>query len=79
MDKLQQTIQEEPAYRLKNGKINSSKEFSDLFHEMYRLHIQKILKAKIDEHLGYEKHAPEGVEHPTAAMGKVRRSKNQIR
>lgn len=69
MDKLQQAIQEELANRLKNGKIKSSKDLSDLFHEMYRLGIQEMLKAEMDEHLGYEKHAPEGVEHPNSRNG----------
>lgn len=69
MDKLQQAIQEELANRLKNGKIKSSKDLSDLFHEMYRLGIQEMLKAEMDEHLGYEKHAPDGVEHPNSRNG----------
>ncbi|UPK72453.1 IS256 family transposase [Chitinophaga filiformis] len=69
MDKLQQAIQEELANRLKSGKIKSSKDLSDLFHEMYRLGIQEMLKAEMDEHLGYEKHAPEGVEHPNSRNG----------
>jgi len=69
MDKLQQAIQEELANRLHNGKIKSSKDLSDLFHEMYRLGIQEMLKAEMDEHLGYEKHAPEGVEHTNSRNG----------
>lgn len=69
MDKLQQAIQEELANRLKSGKIKSSKDLSDLFHEMYRLGIQEMLKAEMDEHLGYEKHAPEGVEHTNSRNG----------
>lgn len=69
MDKLQQAIQEELANRLKSGKIKSSKDLSDLFHEMYRLGIQEMLKAELDEHLGYEKHAPEGVEHTNSRNG----------
>lgn len=48
MDKLQQAIQEELANRLKNGKIKSSKDISDLFTEMYRMGIQEMLKAEMD-------------------------------
>lgn len=69
MDKLQQAIQEELANRLKGGKIKSSKDLSDLFHEMYRLGIQEMLKAEMDEHLGYEKYAPESVEHTNSRNG----------
>lgn len=36
---------------------------------MYRLGIQEMLKAEMDEHLGYEKHAPEGVEHTNSRNG----------
>ena len=69
MDKLQQAIQEELANRLKNGKIKSSKDLSDLFTEMYRMGIQEMLKAEMDEHLGYEKHAPESVQYSNSRNG----------
>lgn len=73
MDKLQQAIQEELANRLKSGKIKSSKDLSDLFTEMYRLGIQEMLKAEMDEHLGYEKHAPESVQYSNSRNGHSRK------
>ena len=73
MDKLQQAIQDELANRLKNGQIKSSKDLSDLFTEMYRLGIQEMLKAEMDEHLGYEKHAPESVQHSNSRNGHSRK------
>lgn len=73
MDKLQQAIQEELANRLKNGKIKSSKDLSDLFTEMYRMGIQEMLKAEMDEHLGYEKNAPESVQYCNSRNGHSRK------
>lgn len=73
MDKLQQAIQEELANRLKNGKIKSSKDLSDLFTEMYRMGIQEMLKAEMDEHLGYEKNAPESVQYSNSRNGHSRK------
>jgi len=73
MDKLQQAIQEELANRLKSGKIKSSKDLSDLFTEMYGMGIQEMLKAEMDEHLGYEKHAPESVQYSNSRNGHSRK------
>jgi len=73
MDKLQQAIQEELANRLKCGKIKSSKDLSDLFTEMYRMGIQEMLKAEMDEHLGYEKNAPESVQYSNSRNGHSRK------
>ena len=73
MDKLQQAIHEELANRLKSGKIKSSKDLSDLFTEMYRMGIQEMLKAEMDEHLGYEKHAPESVRYSNSRNGHSRK------
>lgn len=73
MDKLQQAIQEELANRLKSGKIKSSKDLSDLFTEMYRMGIQEMLKAEMDEHLGYEKNAPESVQYSNSRNGHSRK------
>lgn len=47
MDKLQLAIQEELTNRFKNGKIKFSKDLFDLFHEMYLLGIQEMLKAEM--------------------------------
>jgi putative transposase len=71
MDKLKQALQEELAKRLKTGKIKSSSDLSDIFQELFREGIQEMLKAEMDEHLGYEKHAPEGVTYPNSRNGKT--------
>lgn len=41
---------------------------------MYRLGIQEMLKAEMEELLGYEKPAPEGVEHPNSRNGYSKKS-----
>lgn len=69
MDKLQQAIQEELANRLKDGKIKSGKDLSDLFSDMYRTAIQEMLKAEMDDHLGYEKHSPDSVLNSNSRNG----------
>lgn len=71
MDKLQRAIQDELASRLKAGKIKSSSDLSDIFSEMFREGIQVMLQAEMDEHLGYEKHAPESIEYANSRNGKT--------
>lgn len=71
MEKLQQAIQDELASRLKSGRIKSSADISDLFSEMFREGIQVMLQAEMDEHLGYQKHAPESVEYANSRNGKT--------
>ena len=71
MDKLQRAIQDELASRLKAGKIKSSNDLSDIFSEMFREGIQVMLQAEMDEHLGYEKHAPESIEYANSRNGKT--------
>jgi putative transposase len=70
MDKLKQALQEELANRLKAGKIKSSSDLSDIFSELFREGIQEMLKAEMDEHLGYEKHSPEGITYSNSRNGK---------
>ena len=64
MDKLKQAIKDELA------NVKSSKDLSDLFSKMYREAIQEMLQAEMDEHLGYEKHAPESAQFPNSRNGK---------
>jgi putative transposase len=70
MDKLQQAIQDELAARLKAGKIKSTADLGTLFSDMYREAVQVMLKAEMDEHLGYEKYAPESVQFSNNRNGK---------
>jgi putative transposase len=71
MDKLKQALQEELANRLKAGKIKSTGDLSDIFQELFREGVQEMLKAEMDEHLGYEKHAPESVTFSNSRNGKT--------
>ena len=71
MDKLQQALKEELASRLKSGKIKSTSDLSDVMTTMFREAVQEMLKAEMDEHLGYEKHAPESAEFPNSRNGKT--------
>ena len=58
MEKLQQALKEELANRLKAGKIKSTSDLSEIMTTMFREAVQEMLKAEMDDHLGYEKHAP---------------------
>jgi putative transposase len=71
MDKLKQALQEELANRLKAGKVKSTGDLSDIFQELFREGVQEMLKAEMDEHLGYEKHAPESVTFSNSRNGKT--------
>ena len=71
MDKLKQALQEELANRLKAGKIKSTGDLSDIFQELFREGVQEMLKAEMDEHLGYEKHAPDSVTFSNSRNGKT--------
>ena len=37
-------------------KINSQTELDDFFSDLYKQAVEGMLKAEMDEHLGYEKH-----------------------
>ena len=39
-------------------KIKSQGELDDFFHDLYKQAVEGMLKAEMDEHLGYQKHKP---------------------
>lgn len=41
-------------------KFKSKKDFQSFFSELYKQGVEEMLKAELDEHLGYEKHSKEG-------------------
>lgn len=41
-------------------KIRTQKEFEDFFQQLYKQGVEALLKAEINEHLGYPKHDPAG-------------------
>lgn len=41
-------------------KIKSQEEFEDFFSKLYKQGVEALLKAEMDEHLGYKKHDPKG-------------------
>jgi putative transposase len=40
--------------------FKSKEQFQDFFQEMFKQGVNEMLQAELDDHLGYEKHAPEG-------------------
>lgn len=40
--------------------FKSKEEFQEFFQEMFKEGVQQMLQGELDEHLGYEKHSPEG-------------------
>jgi len=40
--------------------FKSKEEFNSFFNSLYKQGVEEMLKGELDEHLGYEKHAPEG-------------------
>ncbi|HEY8969091.1 MAG TPA: IS256 family transposase [Puia sp.] len=40
--------------------FKSKEDFQSFFSDLYKQGVEEMLKAELDEHLGYEKHSPEG-------------------
>ena len=40
--------------------FKSKEEFQSFFSDLYKQGVEEMLKGELDEHLGYEKHSPEG-------------------
>ena len=40
--------------------FKSKEQFQDFFQEMFKQGVNEMLQGELDEHLGYQKHAPEG-------------------
>lgn len=58
----------------KFGKGHSYKELDNFLSEVLKEGIQQMLKLEMDEHLGYEKHAPESVQFENSRNGKSRKT-----
>jgi putative transposase len=46
-----------------------TKELTGLFQQMFKQAVQELLQAEMDEHLGYEKHSPEGYQFNNSRNG----------
>ncbi len=40
--------------------FKSKEEFQEFFQDLFKKGVQEMLQGELDEHLGYEKHSPEG-------------------
>jgi len=40
--------------------FKSKEEFHSFFNSLFKQGVEEMLKAELDEHLGYEKHSPQG-------------------
>ncbi|AMP99716.1 hypothetical protein AY601_2837 [Pedobacter cryoconitis] len=40
--------------------FKSKEQFQEFFQEMFKQGVNEMLQGELDEHLGYEKHSPEG-------------------
>jgi putative transposase len=40
--------------------FKNKEEFQNFFQTLFKQGVEEMLKAELDEHLGYEKHSPEG-------------------
>ncbi|SHN46158.1 hypothetical protein SAMN05216311_12348, partial [Chitinophaga sp. CF418] len=40
--------------------FKSKEEFHTFFNGLFKQGVEEMLKAELDDHLGYEKHSPEG-------------------
>jgi putative transposase len=63
-EQLKQLLKE----HLKQQKTTSG--ISNLLQDIFKEAVQEMLKAEMDNHLGYEKHSSEASHSPTTAMVK---------
>ena len=49
--------------------FKSMREIEDFFSELFKAGVQNLLQAEMDEHLGYEKHAAEGIHSGNSRNG----------
>ncbi len=67
MDEIKRLIAE------RFGKKGNYKELENFLSEIFKEGIQEMLKAEMDDHLGYEKHAPESIQFENSRNGKGRK------
>lgn len=53
--------------------FKSKEEFTSFFNSLYKRGIEEMLQGELDEHLGYEKHAPEGRNSGNSRNGSYRK------
>ena len=56
------------------GNQKTTKGISDALHELFKESIQEMLKAELDEHLGYEKHSSNSSEFSNSRNGTTRKT-----
>jgi putative transposase len=56
------------------GKIKTTKGISDVLGGLFKEAVQEMLQAEMDEHLGYEKNAPNSAEFKNSRNGKTRKT-----
>jgi putative transposase len=56
------------------GKIKTTKGISDVLGDLFKEAVQEMLQAEMDEHLGYEKNAPNSAEFKNGRNGKTRKT-----
>src|SRR6187549_3769895 len=49
--------------------FKNMREIEDFFSELFKAGVQNLLQAEMDEHLGYEKHAAEGIHSGNSRNG----------
>lgn len=64
-EKLRQALREHL------GKTRTNKGLTDMLQELFKEAIQEMLKAEMDEHLGYEKYASDSSHYPNSRNGKT--------
>ena len=52
-------------------KFKTMNEIEDFFQELFKRGVQELLQAEIDDHLGYEKHSPDGINSGNSRNGKI--------
>lgn len=67
-DKFKQLLKEQ----FKGAK--GTRELTGFFQEMFKEAVQELLKAEMDEHVGYEKHATESSQFSNSRNGKSKKT-----
>ena len=51
------------------NQFKTASDLEDFFRDLYKEGVQQMLKAEMDEHLGYEKHSPKGINSGNSRNG----------
>jgi putative transposase len=53
--------------------FKTASDIENFFQQLFKRGVQELLQGEMDNHLGYEKHSPEGIKSGNSRNGKISR------